>query len=302
MFRRLALLAVLAIAAAVGPVVTVSAASAAFPEQIPLPPGFQPEGIDIRGTTFYVGSISTGAVFAGDLRTGDGDVVVPPHNGRSAIGVEEAGGLLWVAGGPTGAGYVYDARTGVDVAAFQFTTSTATFVNDVTVTRDAAFFTDSSQPVLYRVDTGTGAVTTLPLTGDYVHVPNAFNLNGIEATPDGRTLLAVQTVNGRLYAIDAATGVATLVDLGGATLVNGDGILLQGHTVYVVQNVNNTIAVVRLAGDFLSGQVVDHLTSATFDIPTTVARFGNRLYVVNARFGTAGDPTTAAYSVSAVSR
>ena len=90
-------------------------AGAAFPEVIPLPPGFQPEGIAIgRGTTFFVGSIPTGAIYKGDLRTGEGDVLVDPVGGRAAIGlaVDSAGQRLYVAGGPTGQAYVYDTETG----------------------------------------------------------------------------------------------------------------------------------------------------------------------------------------------
>jgi hypothetical protein len=60
--------------------------------------------------------------------------------------------------------------------------------------------------------------------------------NGIEASPDGRTLLVVNSTTGILYRVDAATGVATAVQLGGATLTAGDGLLLVGRTLYVVRN------------------------------------------------------------------
>jgi hypothetical protein len=63
-----------------------------FPEVIPLPTGFQPEGIAAgRGSTLFVGSIPTGAVFRGDLRTGDGDVIVPGREGRPSIGIKVTG-------------------------------------------------------------------------------------------------------------------------------------------------------------------------------------------------------------------
>lgn len=300
MVRRLALLAAVAIVAVVAP--TPPARGNAFPDRIELRDDSNPEGIDIAGTTFFVGSITSGTVYAGDIRTGDVDELVPPHPGRAAIGLDEADGLIWVAGGPTGAAYVYDAETGADVDDFQLTTATATFVNDVVVTDDAAFFTDSRQPVLHRVDTASGAVSSVPLTGDYVHLAApAFNLNGIDATPNGDTLLAVQTSNGHLYAIDADTGVATRVDLGGATLVGGDGVLLVGRTLYVVQNCSNQIAVVSLSGDLLSGEVVDTITDDDFDVPTTIARHGRNLYAVNARFGTT-DPPPVDYWVAVVPR
>ena len=89
-----------------------------------------------------------------------------------------------------------------------------------------------------------GALTAITLTGDYQHVAG-FNLNGIDATPNGKTLLAVQSATGKLFTIDPKTGATKLIDLGGATLPNGDGILLHGRTLYVVQNQLNKIAVVQ---------------------------------------------------------
>ena len=86
-------------------------------------------------------------------------------------------------------------------------------------------------------------------------MPNANNLNGIDATPDGKTLVVVQTVTGKLFRIDAATAETTEIDLGGATVVNGDGILLHGRTLYVVQNRLNQIAVVTLNAGLSSGVV-----------------------------------------------
>ena len=124
-----------------------------FPDVIPLPNGFQPEGIATgTGTTFYVGSIPTGAVYRGDLRTGEGEVLVPAQAGRAAIGLkyDDRSGLLFVAGGPTGFAYVYDGDTGANVAAIQLTTLPS-FINDVVITKDAAYFTNSFQPFIYRV-------------------------------------------------------------------------------------------------------------------------------------------------------
>jgi hypothetical protein len=120
-----------------------------------------------------------------------------------------------------------------------------------------------------------------------VHVtgPNAFNLNGIERTPDGRALLAIQSATGTLYRIDLRTGDATVVDLGaGVGLPNGDGLLLHGRILYVVQNQLNQVAVVRLNRAGTEGEIVDTLTDDRFDVPTTVARKGDSLYLPNARF------------------
>lgn len=300
--RRLA--AATLAAALLGPAATATAAGAApagggpFPTVIDLPAGIQPEGISAgRGTTFYVGSIRTGAVYRGDLRTGevDPEPAVAGQAGRTAVGTEYAGGLLFVAGGNTGKAFVYDAATGADVAVLTLT-APPTFVNDVVVTREAAWFTDSVNPVLYRVDRETFAVTAVPLTGDLVYTAG-FNVNGIDATPDGGTLVLVQSNTGRLFTADPVTGVTREIELaGGEAVPNGDGILLHGRTLYVVQNRLNLVAEVRLSGDLAEGTVVGRTGDPAFDVPTTIARFGSRLYAVNARFGIPS-PATASYSV-----
>ena len=113
----------------------LAATSAKRPSHINLPNGWQPEGIAIKANSFYVGSIPTGRVWKGNLRSGQGAELVP-NRGRRAIGVEvDHRNRLWVAGGPTGDGYVYNASTGADVAQFNFTDESATFVNDVVVTK-----------------------------------------------------------------------------------------------------------------------------------------------------------------------
>jgi sugar lactone lactonase YvrE len=266
-----------------------------FPETIALPNGFQPEGIATSpGGRFFVGSIPTGAVYRGSLRTGTGAVLVQPQEGRQAIGVDYDRGRLFVAGGPTGDGYVYDARSGENVADFEFTDETS-FVNDVVATRTAVWFTDSQRAFLYRVPRGPngslGTPQAVPLTGDF-QMAAGFNVNGIDATPNGRTLIIVQSNTGKVFTVDPATGNASEIDLGGATLPNGDGILLHGRTLYVVQNRLNQIAVVRLSSDRSSGEVVDTITDPDFDVPTTVDGFGRNLYAVNARFTTPPTPDT----------
>jgi sugar lactone lactonase YvrE len=263
---------------------------------ISLPDGWQPEGIATgRGTSFYVGSLRDGAIYRGSVLTGDGSVLVEGQTGQVAVGIEVDGrNLLWVAGGATGAGRVYDAATGELIASYQFTTG-ATFVNDVVVTKDAAYFTDSINPVLYVVPldpTGQpGEPETLPLTGELQYT-TGFNVNGIEASPDGQTLLLVQSNTGLLFRASAETGVTEQVDLGGASLTNGDGLLRRGSTLYVVRNRLNEIAVIDLGPGYATGTLTGTITDPDFQVPTTVAAFGPYLYAVNARFGTPPTPDT----------
>jgi sugar lactone lactonase YvrE len=294
MRRGTLLIAWLAVAASV--LAAPLAAAGRFPERIALPDGIQPEGIAIgkRGT-YYVGSIPTGAIYRGSLKTGAMPTLLNPGGtGRAAIGLElDHRGRLFVAGGPTGKGFVYSARTGALLATYQFTTETPTFVNDVVVARGGAFFTDSRRQVLYRVPIGRrgslGEAQTIPLTGDLVYEAG-LNANGIDATPDGRTLIIVQSNTGELFRSDRQ-GRTREIALN-EPVTNGDGLLLDGRTLYVVQNRDNKVAVVRLSRRLVSGTVTEHLTDPDFDVPTTIDEFGNRLYAVNARFTTPPSPTT----------
>lgn len=308
MFVIAGLMMALALAAAP---TNVSEAKDGFPSIINLPNGWRPEGIAIgKGHTFYVGSLANGAIYRGDLRTGEGEIFVPGVTGRAVTGlfVDERHNYLFASGAATGLGFVFDARTGATLATYQLAAGTPTFVNDVVVAKDAAYFTDSNQPFLYKVPLGRrgelpdqSAVERIPLGGDFVFVPGAFNANGIEASSNGKQLLVVHSARGELYRVDPKTGEATLVDLGGYVLTNGDGLRLQGQTLYVVQNRLNQIAVIRLNRDWSGGTVERTITDPNFDVPTTVGLFGNSLYAVNARFTTPPTPDTT-YTVVRVSR
>jgi hypothetical protein len=300
--RRLLVLLLMALVA----LVPATAGAATFPDLIRLPDGWQPEGIAAgRGSSLYVGSIPTGAIWKADARTGEGEVLVEGREGRAAIGIKvDKRNRLFVAGGPTGMAFVYDARTGEDLASYQLTPegTAATFVNDVTVTHKAAYFTDSLNQQLYVVPfgrkgrlPGQGKVRVLPLTGDLVYT-TGFNLNGIAADRGGRALLAVQSNTGLLFRINPRTGVTRQVDLGGASLTNGDGLLLIGRVLFVVRNQLNEIAVVKLNRSLDRGRVVTTLTDPDFDVPTTIALQAGRLYAVNARFGNP-DPASARYDI-----
>src|SRR5688572_14399460 len=276
-------------------------AAPAFPEIIPLPNGFAPEGVAAgHGPELFVGSLATGQIYRADLRTGAGEVVVDSPAGAPAVGLgfDQRSGLLFVAGGGSGQAFVYDPDTGETAATYTLAAS-GTFVNDVEVTNQAAYFTDSFRPVFYSLPLGStgslpaaGAVEEIALSGDYVFVPGSFNANGIEATANGQWLIIVHSSRGELYRVDPTTGEATLINLGGGAVPAGDGLLLQGHTLYVVQNQLNQIAVVELAADLLSGEIVEVITNPAFRIPTTVAGFGPYLYAVNARFGVPPTPDT----------
>jgi sugar lactone lactonase YvrE len=274
-----------------------------FPSVISLPNGFQPEGIAIGRLPFaFFGSRADGSIYRVNLVTGRGETINPGFATPSLGMKVDSRARLFVAGSTSGDGRVVNAVTGATIAVYDFTSSADTFVNDVILTPSAAWFTDSRQPVLYGLPFGRGGrlpdagdVIRLPLTGDVLEtwVTGATNANGIVRTPDGKALLIVQSNTGLLFRVDPRTGHTTQVDLGGETLLNGDGLLLEGRKLYVVQNRLNQIAIVDLNRRGTRGTVRPTvLTSPDFDVPTTVARYGDRLYLPNARFTTPPTPET----------
>jgi sugar lactone lactonase YvrE len=262
-----------------------SASKSAFPEVIQLPAGFRPEGIEIRGSRFFTGSVADGAIYSGRLTTGEGAILAPGVAGRAATGIEVSkGNRLIVAGAGTGKAYVYNAQTGALLQEITLT-SAPTFINDVVVTKNAAYFTDSMKPMLFKVPIGAGgvlgAVETINLTGDYQHQAG-FNLNGIDAPKNGKTLVVVQSATASLFTVNPQTGVTNKIELAnGESVPNGDGLLLKGRTLFVVQNQLDRVAVIALAKDLGSGQVVTRMSDPDFVVPTTMDDHGKRLYAVN---------------------
>ena len=280
-------------------------------DSISLPTGFLPEGITIdqrgrdRGTAYF-GSRADGDIYAADLRTGRGEVV-SQGPGTASVGLKtDSDGLLYVAGGAAGTARVVDVRKGRTVKSYELTTQTS-FVNDVVLTRDTAWFTDSQQAQLYAVPLArrgrpapASAVRTVPLSGEWKQV-SGFNANGIAVTPDGRSLLVVQSATGFLFRVDPRTGDASRVDLGGTLLTNGDGLLVEGRTLYAVQNQLNRVAVITLDRSGSSGRLVRTVTDRRFDVPTTIAAYGKSLWLPNARFN-APSPLTADYNAVRIPR
>ena len=245
----------------------------------------------------YIGSLAGGGVWAADARTGRGSQIVP-HWGGAATGVEyEArANRLWVAGGPTGTVRVYDATSGALLRQYTFAPAGFLFLNDLVVTRDAVYVTDSFNAWLDVIPLGedgslpaTGDVTTLPLTG-ITFEPGEFNANGIVATRN--SLIVVDSFTGGLFRVSKKTGVATDISTGGASVTNGDGVELRGSTLYVVRNTDQLVQVFRLGARLASAVPLGTLTSSQLSVPTTAAVQAGRLWVVNARFGI---PTTEYY-------
>lgn len=276
-------------------------------DQVALPAGFQPEGIAIGGKPYaYFGSRVDGDIYRVDLRTGAGKVL-SEGPGTQSLGLKiDDRGRLFVAGGGGGDARVIDLRSGAVLKSYVLQTVPA-FINDVTLTGGAAWYTDSRNPVLFKLPLGKrgalpAAAVPIPLTGDLVYT-TGNNANGIAPTPDGRALIVVQSNTGQLFRT-TYDGVTTEIDLGlteagePENVLNGDGLWLRGRDLYVVQNRLNTVTKLRLNRDGSQATVVSRTTSPAFDVPTTIAEYGKRFWLPNARFTTPAEPTTTYNAVS----
>jgi hypothetical protein len=287
------------------------AGAADRPDTISLVTGSSPEGISAGpGTTFFAGSRANGAVHVGDVGEGTVRELVPGKAGEVAVGLlyDAATKRIWVAGGNTGGITAYDSRTGAQLSTVN--TGAGRFLNDVAITRDAVYVTDSTKNEILVVPLGRSAslptagtaARALTITGDYVQ-PRGFGLNGIRVLPGG-DLLSVS--GGVLYVIDPATGVADRVEVSGlpdgrTKLSGGDGLELRGNTLYVVRGFHPaaSVVVLRLGEGGRTATFVDEITDPDFNVPTTAALLAGDLLVVNGQFN---DPATAPTEVVRIDR
>ena len=274
-------------------------------------PGDQvfPEGITVGPDrrTFYVSSTTDGTIFSGSVRGRDADVFLPGGgDGRTtAVGVRaDDAGRLWVAGGATGAIFVYDVATRQLLR--RFDTGDGGFLNDVAVTPNGdAYVTDSQRPVLHRIP--VEAIADPGVAPETIPVPAygaGFGTNGIAAAGD-ETLVYVQSNSGRLFRVDLPTRTVQAIDLGGAELTNGDGLVLRRRKLYVVRNRQERIVEVRLRKGLKAGRVVSESGDPTLRYPTTAALVRDgRMLVVNSQFDRRGDsrPPELPFTVSSIKR
>jgi DNA-binding beta-propeller fold protein YncE len=259
-----------------------------------------PEGIaaDNDSGTFYVSSFSTGSISSGNVNSPSVplEVFLPgsQDDRTRAIGLKlDDEGQLYIAGGDTRKVFIYDTASKELVSSFD--APNAGFLNDLAINPQTGdtYITDSFVPTLWRISGGQ-LKPWLDLSHTPIRYREGFNLNGIVSTPDGRYLLTVQSNTGKLYRIDTQTEQVTPVDLGGAKLTNGDGLVLTGNTLYVIRN-QGFITKISLGNNFKSGEVVeDNITvpsptdEVDGDFPTTGALVGGRLLVVNSQFDEGG--------------
>jgi hypothetical protein len=300
-----------------------AAAQQNWPEEIAIPTGFEAEGIELgKGHEFFLGGFSfssvlvpafggpahpmseyAGAIYKGNLRTGEGTILVPPTGKPvSGLSYDPRTDYLYAATGfadlVTGiiidqGVIVYDASSGDVIMEIGFGDNIV--INDCLVTRTAVYCTDSFNPNLYKLVLEKGGrlpsnpvVEVIPMPG--FEMQPGFNANGLVGNFDGKQLVIVNISSGVLYRVDTASGEASAIVIEGAEqlFANGDGLYLNGRTLYIMQNFSNKIAVVQLSGDLSGGEFIKNIPGEgeinPLDIATTIIGFGNGIYAINTHF------------------
>ena len=300
-----------------------AAAQQNWPEEITIPIGFEGEGIELgRGHEFFVGGFSfssvlvpafggpahpmseyAGAIYKGNLRTGEGTILVlPTGKPVSGLSYDSRTDYLYAATGfadlvngiiiDQGV-IVYDASSGELIIEIQF--GDDILINDCLVTRRAVYCTDSFNPDLYKIVLGKGGrlpsnpvVEVIPMPG--FQMTGFVNANGLVGKFDGKQLVIVNIDSGVLYRVDTASGEASAIVIEGAenTFVDGDGLYLNGRTLYIMQNFSNKIAVVKLSGNLSRGKFIKNIPGEgeinPLDIATSIIGFRNGIYAINTHF------------------
>ena len=308
--NRQLMLTTIALAAWALPTQAVEARGKPFPTVVPALTGAPPEGFAIgRAFTAYTGSVN-GSIYKLNLRTGEGEILVPAEPDfdlftqcfKLGMRVDRRSNYLFAAGCIGGKAYVFDAATGEEIAQYQLAPEFSTVINDLTITREAVYFTDFGQPNLYRLPLsrngrlpeGADAATPLPLIGDFADddAADGFSLaNGIVATPDGKTLIVGNSANAQIYRVDPESGDTDRIELDAPLTGFIDGIVLYGNILFILTPSDpdpiDKIQVVALDEDQRTGTLLGTITDPdNLNGVASGAMFGGSLYVNNARYDT----------------
>jgi Cu-Zn family superoxide dismutase len=267
---------------------------AAFPESI---------GADSRTGDFFTGSLTDGTVYRGTLDQAEATVFLPAgSDGRTNVaGVKvDDHDRIWIADAFNARVLVYD-QQGQLLHAFELAGPGTPTVNDIVFTHGLAYVTDSARPFLYRVrvaDAGRPGTSTaepwIDVSPSVTYAtgegPFGVNLNGVVASPDGRTLLTVQTNTGKLFRIDTGSREITPVRVDGADLQFGDGLLRLGDRLLVARNAANEIVTLKLHDRWRTATLESTLTNPAFAFPTALAELRGRLLITNSQLNAGSNP------------
>lgn len=175
--------------------------------------------------------------------------------------------------------------------------------NDVALdSQGNAYVTDSFSPVVYRVG-ADGAASILVNNATLGVSAGQFGLNGIVWHP-GNYLLVVKAATGQLYKINLGSQNAITEVTGFSPVVGGDGMVLIGDDLYVVNN-RNQVTQLRGASNWTTASVVKTDASG-YDQATTNTVVNGQIYTMNARIGeisaAMGNPASLTASTYSIQR
>lgn len=279
-----------------------------FPNVVDALDGSYPEGFAIgKGFTAYNGSVD-GSIFKMDLRSGRGETLVGPEPGfdwvndcfKLGMRVDPRTNYLFVAGCVNGNAYVIDADNGDTIMQYQLgPDGEFALPNDLTVTKDAVYFTDSYRQFIYRLPLARNG--GIPVSSDDITeilLPDVFLLdpyndfccggNGIVSTPDGKTLIIGHSNLSALYRVNPATGEVVEIEVSPPLTGFLDGLVMHNRTLYVItpgdSAEDDMVQVVQLDKGLLTGTLVGKITDSNMSGIASGALFGNSLYVNNAHY------------------
>jgi len=264
-----------------------------------------PEGIGAQKSTgdFFVGGATDGTIYRGNLRRPRMEVFLPGgRDGRTeATAVRIRDGRLWVAGRSTGRVFVYDIETRRLLRAYTTPAGQEgsprrdrSLLSGVTFAGDAVYITDAYQPSIYRIGLEGNRLGELERWLDLRDTPVTYapgaNLKGISVSDGEGFLVTVNARTGELFRIDLRTRAVREIDLGGATVRTGNGVLLDGTTLLVVREEPGEIQPVKLSTDLLRGELGRPFGRAQLRTPTSMFELDGRGIVVNSQLGRRENP------------
>lgn len=264
-----------------------------------------PEGIVYNSNTgnFYTGSVTNGDILQVNVQSGETKLLASgvAHNRKAATGMKiDQMNRLWICGGADNKIQVIDLDGKLIKSWDTNALFGSGFINDCIIDNTHIYFTDSRVRKIYRTSVTESQPGNLEewltfIDAQIMYAATGTNANGIVSTPDNKYLIIVISSSGKLYRIDKTTKAIAEIVLN-TPVTSGDGLYLEGNTLYVSRNATNLIFPVMLNADFSQGTVGSGFgTNLLFN--TTIAKAGNYFLVVNGQLNKRGNATTPASPV-----
>lgn len=269
-----------------------------------------PEGIAYlaKSNTFYTGSVTSGNILSVNAKSGE----VQTFATGSAQGRKAATGLkldaqdrLWISGGMDNKIQVLSSTGSLIKSWDTKALFNSGFINDCIIDTGFIYFTDSQVRKIYRTsvkgDPGNLEEWLSFTDAQIPYAATGTNANGIVVTPDYKYLIIVVSTSGKLYRIDKTSKAISEITLN-TPVTSGDGMLLEGNTLYVSRNATNQIFPVTLNADYSQGSVGSGFGS-NLNFNTTIARADKYFLAVNGQLNRRGTttPPQLPFSVTRVS-